>query len=186
MNQYTRTEERLMHSSEQKFQIFSKSMKSLHQQDQLTFFTDSKMETKIMTRDIQAAKYKGVAKKIRPVNQPMPQDINPPLERPQLSRDPYSSPLTPFPPDFEETRRITAKRLESVNFGPPGWLTDEELKLLKHVIVLRERAIAFSEEERGILKHEYGQPYKIPVIDHEPWQQRPIPNLIQSEEILLS
>ena len=145
-----------------------------------------KTEITIMARNIQAAKYKGVAKKIRPVNQPMPQDINPPLERPQLSRDPYLTPLTPSPPDFVETRRITAKRLESVNFGPPGWLTDEELKLLKHVIVLRERAIAFSEEERGILKHEYGQPYKIPVIDHEPCSRGLYLYQIQSEEILLS
>jgi hypothetical protein len=128
-----------------------------------------------MDRQIQAAKYKGVAKKIRPVNQPMPQDLNPPLERPPLSRDPYSTPLTPFPPEFIETQRITVARLESVNFGPSGWLTEEELKLLKHVITLREKSIAFSEEERGILKHGYGQPYKIPVIEHAPWQQRPIP-----------
>jgi hypothetical protein len=49
------------------------------------------------------------------------------------------------------------------------------MKLFKHVIVLRQKAIAFSEEEREILKHEYGRPYKIPVIAHQPWQQRPIP-----------
>ncbi|MBW0559155.1 hypothetical protein O181_098870 [Austropuccinia psidii MF-1] len=36
-------------------------------------------------------------------------------------------------------------------------------------------AIAFCEEERGIIKHSYGKPYKIPVIPHEPWQKKPIP-----------
>ena len=90
-----------------------------------------------MRGQIHTAKYKGVAKKVRPVNQPMPQDLNPPLERPPLSWDPYKSPLTPFPPEFTETRRITAERLEAVNFGPPVWLTMEELKQLKHVIVIR-------------------------------------------------
>ena len=34
-------------------------------------------------------KYKPVAKKVRPVNQPIPQLLNPPLQRPPLSRDPY-------------------------------------------------------------------------------------------------
>ncbi|KAI7949114.1 hypothetical protein MJO28_007935 [Puccinia striiformis f. sp. tritici] len=128
-----------------------------------------------MKKSIHAAKYKGVAKKIRPVNQPMPQDLNPPLERPKLSRDPYKTPLTPFPPEFKETERITHERLKSVNFGPPGGLTKDEIKLLLYVIVLREKAIAFTEEERGILKHSYGKPYKIPVIEHTPWQQKPIP-----------
>jgi hypothetical protein len=47
--------------------------------------------------------------------------------------------------------------------------------LLKHVIVLRQKSVAFCEEERGSLHHSYGQPYKIPVIAHDPWQKRPIP-----------
>ena len=128
-----------------------------------------------MDPQVIAAKYKGVDKKVKPVNQPMPQDINPPLERPPLSRDPYHTPLTPHPPEFMETGRITEERLTQVNFGPNGWLWKEELKLMKHVIKLREKAIAFCEEERGILKHSYGKPYRIPVVEHEPWQQKPIP-----------
>ncbi|MBW0505882.1 hypothetical protein O181_045597 [Austropuccinia psidii MF-1] len=43
------------------------------------------------------------------------------------------------------------------------------------VIKLREKAIASSEEERGLLKHSYGKPYKIPVIPHKPWKKKPIP-----------
>ncbi|MBW0539852.1 hypothetical protein O181_079567 [Austropuccinia psidii MF-1] len=62
-----------------------------------------------------------------------------------------------------------------INFGPSGWLSEEETNLLKNVILLREKAIAFCEEERGILKHSYGKPYKIPAISHEPWQKKPIP-----------
>jgi hypothetical protein len=35
----------------------------------------------------------------------MPQDLNPPLERPPLSQDPYKTLLTPFPPTFWETEK---------------------------------------------------------------------------------
>lgn len=35
--------------------------------------------------------------------------------------------------------------------------------------------MAFCPEERGLLKHEYGLPYIIPVIDHTPWKKKPIP-----------
>ncbi|MBW0558547.1 hypothetical protein O181_098262 [Austropuccinia psidii MF-1] len=95
-----------------------------------------------------AAKYKSVLKKVKPVNEPMPQDINPPLGRPPLSRDPYNTPLSPKPPKFMVTSKITQERFELINFGPPGWLSEEERSLLMSFIVLREKEIAFSEEER--------------------------------------
>ena len=105
----------------------------------------------------------------------MPQDINPPLQRPPLSRDPYLTPLTPYPPEFTPTLKVTEERLKVINFGPDGWLSSEELKLFKHIITLRQDALAFCEEERGLLKHSYGLPYIIPVVQHEPWQKKPIP-----------
>ena len=116
-------------------------------------------------------KYKPVAKKVRPVNQPIPQALNPPLQRPSLSRDPYKTPLTPWPPDFQPTAKITEERLKVINFGPKGWLWEEEMKLFLHIIVLREKALAFCAEERGLLKPSYGLPYVIPVIEHDPWQK---------------
>ncbi|MBW0535275.1 hypothetical protein O181_074990 [Austropuccinia psidii MF-1] len=105
----------------------------------------------------------------------MPQDINPCLGRPPLSRDPYNAPLSPKPPKFMTTSKITQERCALINFGPPGWLSEEERSLLMSVIVLREKAIAFSAEDRGLLKHSYGKPYKIPVIPHTTWQKKPIP-----------
>ncbi|KNE89460.1 hypothetical protein PSTG_17078, partial [Puccinia striiformis f. sp. tritici PST-78] len=122
-----------------------------------------------------AAKYKSAAKKIKPVNEAMPQNINKPLAFPALSRDPYETPLTPFPPEFVATEKITEERLKVVNFGPKDFLWIEELKLMKHVIVKRQGAFAFAPEERGLLKHSYGEPYIIPVVPHSPWQQKPIP-----------
>ena len=134
-----------------------------------------------------ASKYKPVAKKVRPVNEAMPQHINPPLQRPELSRDPYKTPLTMHPPEFKETGRVTKERLEMVNFGPDGWLSEEEMKLILHVIVLREKAVAFDETERGCLKHEWGLPYVIPVVEHKPWQKRaiPIPKAMKEEYVEL-
>ncbi|MBW0513563.1 hypothetical protein O181_053278 [Austropuccinia psidii MF-1] len=41
-------------------------------------------------------------------------------------------------------------------------------------IVLRAKAIAFGAEERGLLKHSYGESYKIPAIPHTPWKEKPI------------
>ncbi|MBW0573502.1 hypothetical protein O181_113217 [Austropuccinia psidii MF-1] len=102
----------------------------------------------------------------------MPQDLNPPF-----SSDPYETPLSPNPPIFQKTFNITHERLQEVNFGTTGWLSNEEINLLKNVITLREKAMAFCEEEKGLLKHSYGKPYKIPVIPHEPWQKKPIPIL---------
>ncbi|MBW0486021.1 hypothetical protein O181_025736 [Austropuccinia psidii MF-1] len=128
-----------------------------------------------MEAQANAAKYKSVLKKVRPVNEAMPQDLNPPLGRPELSRDPYETPLSPNPPPFFETSKVTEERISMINFGPSGWLSEEEINLLKNVILLRQKAIAFCEEERGMLKHPYGKPYKIPVIPQEPWQKKPIP-----------
>ncbi|MBW0506723.1 hypothetical protein O181_046438 [Austropuccinia psidii MF-1] len=130
-----------------------------------------------MYHQILAAKYKSVLRKVRPVNEPMPQDLNPPLERPPFSRDSYDKPLSTNPPIFQETFKVTHERLPAVNFGPPGWLSNEEINLIKNVINLREKAMVLCEEERGLLKHSYGKTYKIPVIPHETWQKKPIPIL---------
>ena len=134
-----------------------------------------------------ATKYKPVAKKVRPVNEAMPQHINPPLQRPTLSRDPYETPLTMHPPEFKGTAKVTKERLEMVNFGPDGWLSEEEMKLILHVIVVREKEVAFDETERGCLNHEWGLPYVIPVVEHKPWQKReiPIPKAMKEEYVEL-
>ncbi|MBW0556191.1 hypothetical protein O181_095906 [Austropuccinia psidii MF-1] len=105
-----------------------------------------------------AEKYKSVLKKVKPVNEPKPQDINHPLGRPPLSSNPYNTPISPKPPIFLVTSKITQERLELINFGPPGWLSEEERSPLMSVIALREDTIAFSAEERGLMKHSYGKP----------------------------
>ncbi|PLW57900.1 hypothetical protein PCANC_01042 [Puccinia coronata f. sp. avenae] len=122
-----------------------------------------------------AAKYKPVARKIRPVNVPMPQGLNPPLRRPPLSRDPYQGLARSLVGPFSPKGRVTQERLSVVNFGPDGWLSPDELNLIKNILAERNEAIAFNEGERGLLKESYGLPYIIPVVEHEPWQKRKIP-----------
>ncbi|MBW0532378.1 hypothetical protein O181_072093 [Austropuccinia psidii MF-1] len=96
----------------------------------------------------------------------MPQDFNPPLERLTLSGDSYETPLSPNPPIFQEIFKVTHERLKAANFGSTGWLSNEEISLLKNVITLREKTICFCEEERGLLKKSFGKPYKIPGTPH--------------------
>ena len=48
------------------------------------------------------------------------------------------------------------------------------MKLFKHIIVLPEKALAFSAKERVLLKHSYGPPYVVPVIEQKLWQKKPI------------
>ncbi|MBW0587991.1 hypothetical protein O181_127706 [Austropuccinia psidii MF-1] len=104
----------------------------------------------------------------------MPQHLTPPLERPELSRDPYGTPLSPNPLLFIETLKVSEERISMINFGSSGWLSEEETNFSKNVILLREEAIEFCEEEEGVLKHSYAKPYEIPVISHELWQKKPI------------
>ncbi|MBW0471204.1 hypothetical protein O181_010919 [Austropuccinia psidii MF-1] len=85
-----------------------------------------------------ADKYKSVLKKVRPVKEPIPKDLNLPFARSPFSRNSYEAPLSPNPPISQETFKVTHERLEAVYLGPPGWLSNEEINLLKNVIILRE------------------------------------------------
>ncbi|MBW0522131.1 hypothetical protein O181_061846 [Austropuccinia psidii MF-1] len=93
-----------------------------------------------------AEKYKSVLKKVRPVNEAMPQDMNPPLERPELSRDPYETPLSSNPPLLIETLKVTEERISMINLRQSVWLSEEETNLSKNVILPREKAMEFCEE----------------------------------------
>jgi hypothetical protein len=124
---------------------------------------------------IVATMYKPVEKKIRPINTKGPLNFNPPLRRVPFERDPYATPLTPNPPEFTPTEWLTTERLEKINLGPEGWLSEEERKLYLHVLSLRNQALSFDDNERGLLKRTYADPYRFSTIPHEPWAKKPIP-----------
>ena len=54
-------------------------------------------------------------------------------------------------------------------------LSHEERRLLKYIITLNERSVAFEDEERGTFRRDYFSDYKIPVIPHTPWADKNIP-----------
>jgi len=120
-------------------------------------------------------KYKPVVRKVKPV--------------PTTTPDPVSFQLKPIPPpvptdlpfhpiDYHELplgKRITMDRLKLL-LGKikPGTLTEEETNLIAFVIHKRELAFAFDYAEKGFFSREYYPDYKIPTIEHVPWQSYPI------------
>ncbi|KAK4700551.1 hypothetical protein P7C70_g5695, partial [Phenoliferia sp. Uapishka_3] len=130
-------------------------------------------------------KYKPVGKKVLPIPIVLPTTDNPPLRRPPLSRDPYQTPLTPDMPRFEPGGKLTEERLTLMDFGPEGWLSDDERNLMLNVLRIREKALAFDGAERGELKETYGDPYKIPVIPHTPWRQSALPIPLAAREKII-
>lgn len=121
-----------------------------------------------------ALKYKTVDKKVRPVPMMIPEDM-------KVKRSFPSDPLGNLPtlpqkaPMFVPTDKVTRERMEKLEEGMSKDLSEEERCLLKHVILINEKSIAFDENERGTFRRDYFSDYKIPVIDHTPWMDRNIP-----------
>ena len=116
-------------------------------------------------------KYKKVEKKIRPVATHIPNHMK--VKR-QFPHDPLTDlPVLPFySPEFCPTAKVTSERMASLNLDSNSELLPEEKKLLQHILVLNERSIAFDELERGTFRRDYFSDYKMPVIDHIPWQEK--------------
>lgn len=118
--------------------------------------------------------YKRVDKKAKPVLGRFPEEAR--VIR-RIPEDPLLTlpELTPHPPIFTSTKKITPERLELLNINPDGYLLPEEEKLFQWVMVLNEGALAFEESERGTLKDSYFSPYIIPTVPHVPWVYKNIP-----------
>ena len=50
-----------------------------------------------------------------------------------------------------------------------GFLWPEKGKLFIHLMMLNERAIAFTHSERGMLRDDYFSHYIIPIVEYIPW-----------------
>ena len=119
-------------------------------------------------------KYKAVDKRKRPVPNTFPEELKTTRKFPS---DPLENlPLLPTnPPEFTPTKKLTAERMEKLQLDKNDYLTKEENKLLKHVLTINERSIAFSEEERGTFRSDYFTDYVMPVMEHEPWKEKNMP-----------
>ena len=133
-----------------------------------------------------AFKYKKVAQKVHPVNMQIPEHLKP---RRQFPEDPLRNlpKLPSHPPDFHPTQKVTAERMASLGIDKRHELLPDEKKLLQYVIVMNERSIAFSEDERGTFRKDYFSDYVMPTVDHHPWTEKniPLPNGYYDEIIQL-
>jgi hypothetical protein len=120
--------------------------------------------------------YKRVDKKIKPVSASYPEDC---FVHRCIPEDPLQTMtrLSFHPPEFFPTKKITTERMQILNVNSTGFLSKEEEKLFKHIMVLNEEAIAFEDSERGTFKDSYFSPYIIPTVPHIPWEHtnRPVP-----------
>ena len=123
---------------------------------------------------IHVHKYKTVDKRVRPVPGTMPEDVKVKRTYPE---DPLKNlPTLPHhPPEFTPTARLTQERMDKLGIAENEDLTEEEKRLLRNILVLNERSIAFEEQERGTFRRSYFSDYQIPVTEHIPWMEKNIP-----------
>jgi len=118
--------------------------------------------------------YKRVDKKIKPVSTTFPEEAR--VKR-QIPINPLTTlmPLSKRPPNFIPTSHITQERLEILNINPDKFLSEEEEKLFIQVMTNNEKALAFTDIERGTLKESYFSPYIMATVPHTPWEYKNIP-----------
>ena len=78
--------------------------------------------------------------------------------------------------------RLTPERLEAMNIGG-GTLWKKEVEMFHEILFEKEGAIAFSDEEMGLLNPEIEPPVEIHTVPHDPWQQQNLrlPKAMQDE-----
>ena len=79
--------------------------------------------------------------------------------------------------NLEPTQKFTQEKIDKINndMQSHDCLSPKECKLFLYVLIKNKAAIAFVDEDHGILKESYFSPFKIPHIPYEPWQQKNIP-----------
>ena len=119
-------------------------------------------------------KYKPVAVKVRPILAELPDKYR--IVR-NIIGDPLASMpvLDPHPIAFKPCGRYTLERKEIIDKNNPGFLLDEERKLLHHFMMLHQDAFAWNDTERGHFREDFFPPIEMPVVPHIPWVQKNIP-----------
>ena len=119
-------------------------------------------------------KYKKVENRTKPVSTTLPEDC-------RIQRHRHPDPLKEMPelpvrpPEFKPGKRYTQERYEAMNVDPAGFLWSEEKKLVHFFILMHEMAFAWTEEEKGAFYEALFPAVKMPVVEHYPWAEKPIP-----------
>lgn len=119
-------------------------------------------------------KYKPVALKVKPVVGQLPDKYR--IVR-NIIGDPLANlpVLSPKPPAFKPCGRYTQERMEMFDKANPGFLLEEERKLLHYFMMVHQDAFAWNDTERGHFREDFFPPVDMPVIPHVPWVQKNIP-----------
>ena len=118
--------------------------------------------------------YKRVAQKVHPVSGTFPEEAR---VRRSFPHNPLDSlpVLTPYPPEFVPTERLTNERMKELNVNKDEFLWPEEEKLFQHILKLNEATLPYEEKDRGTLRTEYFSDYIMPTVPHTPWEYKNIP-----------
>lgn len=141
---------------------------------------------RLFTPHVYGAKYKSVDKRQLPVAVSVP-----PMERKPYKNLPLPKipPLPYHPPDWRiipHSKKITEERLQLIMSGiQPGFLSEDEIRLLIWVMRENEDAIAFNDSERGCFKEEYFPDYIMETVPHYPWKipQAKVPLAVKDEMV---
>lgn len=119
-------------------------------------------------------KYKPVAKKVKPVQEPLPEEFR--IIR-RIPSDPLLGlPVLPTqPPEFKPTVHMTEERMKGFNLDKDDFLWPEEQKLMSFILVQHEKLFAWKETERGRFRSDYFPPVKMAVKEHTPWSFKHLP-----------
>jgi transposase InsO family protein len=118
--------------------------------------------------------YKRVGQKVHPVSGTFPEEARVMRRFPENPLDSLPK-LTPNPPEFVPTERLTEERIESLSVNPNNFLWPEEEKLFLHILKLNEATLPYEEKDRGTLRRDYFSDYIMATIPHTPWEFKNIP-----------
>lgn len=118
--------------------------------------------------------YKKVENKVRPVATTLPEEYRIVRRSPPNILDDLP-PLPILPPPFVPGFRYTQERRDSFPANPTGFLTDEEVNLVHHIVCLHEKTFAWDESEKGRFDEQWFDPIRIPTVEHVPWALKGLP-----------
>ena len=118
--------------------------------------------------------YKKVANRIKPVTTMLPEKF---CIVHHIPSDPLAKlPIMPtWLPSFTPGVQYTEEQMKAQDINSSGFLTEEEEKLIHHLIHVHENSFAWTEEEKGKFSNDYFDPVVILTVEHMQWVLKNIP-----------